>query len=243
MVREASLKVDGRNGSWYPVCMVLNSQQIREAVSNGDIRIDPFDEKKQLRGAKYELLVGAEGITSRQAEVQDLRAKKMLVLEPGDFAAVLVHEKLSLGNRYVGRFGLQSKYARTGLIATTGPQIDPGYCGRLTLGLANLMPRPVRLTYKQKLVSVEFHRLEKETDRPYSGEFQGQYGLALGDFQPLLEGQGTVLSELVAKLTSVEQRQEKMSGIVNSMKYLLAVGLPVLALMLTAVAVLVAIRP
>ena len=77
--------------------------------------------------------VGAQGATTSTKKLHDLVAAGYLAIEPADFAVVTIHEEIGLGPQLAGRFGLRSKYARKGLIATTGPQIDPGYRGRLVL--------------------------------------------------------------------------------------------------------------
>jgi len=82
-----------------------------------------------------------------------------------------------MGLQYVGRFGLRSKYARKGLIATTGPQIDPGYHGRLIIGMTNLSPKPVTLSFGDHLLSVEFHRLDEATTKTYCGPYQDRLTL------------------------------------------------------------------
>ncbi len=127
------------------------------------------------------------------------------MLKPGDFAIVVVLEKLRLSPQYVGRFGLRSKYTRKGLIATTGPQIDPGYDGRLILGLTNLTPKSVSLPYKDDLVSVEFHRLEKPSTKPYYGPYQEKYELGLEDIESIVEAEAMTLSEVLTTLGSINK--------------------------------------
>ncbi len=125
--------------------------------------------------------VGAQGATTSTKKVMDLRSTGYLSVEPGDFAVVTVREEIALGPQHVGRFGLRSKYARKGLIATTGPQIDPGFHGRLILGLTNLTPKAITLSYDDDLVSVEFHQLVEPTEKPYDGPFQGKMRLGAED--------------------------------------------------------------
>jgi len=85
--------------------------------------------------------------TGRPVGARDPRSAGYLSLEPGDFAVVTVREEIALGPLHAGRFGLRSKYARKGLIATTGPQIDPGFHGRLILGFTNLTPKAITVPH------------------------------------------------------------------------------------------------
>ena len=98
--------------------MILTAQQIEEAHLARDIIIDPF-EQDQVQAASYDLRVGAQGATTTAKKLVNIEQEGYLLLQPGDFAVVTVLEELTLGNQYAGRFGLRSKYARKGLIATT----------------------------------------------------------------------------------------------------------------------------
>ena len=122
--------------------MILTDHDIEEACKKQEIVIDSF-ESNQVQGATYDFRVGKQGATTSSKKIVNLEEEGYLLLKPGDFAIVVVLEKLRLNPQHVGRFGLRSKYARKGLIATTGPQIDPGYDGRLILGLTNLTPKAV----------------------------------------------------------------------------------------------------
>jgi dCTP deaminase len=134
--------------------MILNAQQIIEAHKKGDIVIEPFDEG-QVQAATYDLRVGEQGATTSTKKIVDIKDTGYLLVQPGDFAILVVLEELHLGPRYAGRFGLRSKYARKGIIATTGPQVDPGFRGRLMLGLTNLTPKPISIPYKDDFVSID----------------------------------------------------------------------------------------
>src|SRR5437667_8365357 len=151
--------------------MILTDRQIVEAYKNGDILIEPFSED-QVQAATYDLRVGPQGATTSSKKVVDIRHTGYLLLQPGDFGVLTVLEIIRLGPQYAARFGLRSKFARKGLIATTGPQIDPGYHGRLIIGITNLTPKPASLAYADDFLSVEFHRLSEPSTKPYSGPYQ-----------------------------------------------------------------------
>jgi hypothetical protein len=106
--------------------MVLTNDQIIEARESGGILIEPFVDK-QLQGASYDLRVGFEGATTSSKKVINIKEAGFLVIQPGDFATVVVLEELHFSAMYTARFELRSKLARKGLIPAIGPQIDPGY--------------------------------------------------------------------------------------------------------------------
>lgn len=169
--------------------MILTDRQIAEACQAQRITITPF-EKQQIQPASYDLRVGEDGITTSRKKLTNIKESGYLLIQPGDFAVVNALEEIQLDAQHTGRFGLRSKYARKGLIATTGPQVDPGYHGRLIIGLTNLAPTPISLPYKDDFISIEFHRLEEPSMRPYSGPYQHKRTLGLRKSKPLPKEQG-----------------------------------------------------
>ena len=147
--------------------------------------------------------VGEQGATTSSKKKVNIRSDGYLLLEPGDFGVVTIFEEIALDAQHAARFGLRSKYARKGLIATTGPQIDPGFHGRLIIGLTNLTPKPVSLPYKDDIVSVEFHRLEEPASKPYSGPYQGKMDLGAEEIEFITESEGMALSEVLTTLRSL----------------------------------------
>lgn len=158
----------------------------------------------------------------------DLRSAGYLSVEPGDFAVVTVREEIALGPRHAGRFGLRWKYARKGLIATTGPQIDPGFHGRLILGLTNLTPKAVTLSHDDDLVSVEFHQLAEPTEKPCDGPFQGKTKLGPEEIEMITENSGgmafsevlTTLSSLSANVAALSRDVHELSASMKTQRWL-----------------------
>lgn len=218
--------------------MILTDHDIEEACKKQGIVIDPF-ESNQVQGATYDLRVGKQGATTSTKKIVNLEENGYLLLKPGDFAIIVVLEKLRLSPQYVGRFGLRSKYARKGIIATTGPQIDPGYDGRLILGLTNLTPRAVSLPYKDDLVSVEFHRLEKPSTKPYSGPYQNKYELGPEDIESIVEAEAMTLSEVLTTLTSLSKNVGDLTNDVKTMKWIIPI---IVGLGITVIGIIVAFK-
>ena len=200
--------------------MILTNRQICEAYRTGDIVIDPFDEN-QVQAATYDLRVGEQGATTSSKKIISIKDIGYLVLQPGDFGVITTHEILRVGPQYAGRFGLRSKYARKGLIATTGPQIDPGYHGRLMIGITNLTPKPVSLPYKDDLLSVEFHRLEEASTKPYVGPYQGKLSLGAEEIEAITESEGMALSEMLTTLRSLSTNVGSLASEVKTLKWLI----------------------
>ncbi len=196
--------------------MILTDRQIREACKRGEILIQPFVEE-QVQGATYDLRVGEQGATTTSKKLVNIKENGFLLLQPGDFGVVTVLEEIRLGSQFVGRFGLRSKYARKGLIATTGPQIDPGYHGRLLVGVTNLTPKPISLPYKDDFVSVEIHRLEEPASNCYSGPYQDKMELGPDEIEFITETEGMALSEV---LTTLRSLSANVGTLAREMKFL-----------------------
>lgn len=225
--------------------MILTAQQIEAAHLARDIIINPF-EQKQVQAATYDLRVGRQGATTSSKRLVNIEEQGYLPIEPGDFAVVSVLEELTLGPQYAGRIGLRSKYARKGLVATTGPQIDPGYHGRLFVGLTNLTPNSISLPFKDDLLSVEFHRLEQPTSKPYSGPYQDRMEFGPEEMEAVTEGKGMALSEMLTTLRSVSENVNSLatsvatlSGEMKTLRWLLPL---IVGLGIAAVAAIVAIK-
>ena len=196
--------------------MILSAQQIEAAHLAGEIVIDPF-EQKQIQAASYDMRVGPQGATTKTKELVNVEEAGYLLLEPGDFAFVSVLEELTLGNQYAARFGLRSMYSRKGLIATAG-HIDPGFHGRLIVGLTNLTPTPVSLPFKDDFISVEFYKLEQPTTKPYKGPYQDRLALGPEEIKAVTEGTGMALSEVLTTLGTLSQNVSSLAQSVSSLK-------------------------
>jgi len=219
--------------------MILNNRQISEAVNNGDIIIDPFDEK-QVQAASYDLRVGNQGATASTKKLINIQEEGFLLLKPGDFAIIVVLEKIHLDAKHVGRFGLRSKYARKGLIATTGPQIDPGYEGRLIIGLTNPTPNSITLPHKDDFLTAEFHKLEEPSTKLYTGKYQGKTELRPEDIEMIVETESISIPEILTTLNSLSQNIGSLATDIKiltndmkSFKWTVGIGITVIGVIVT----------
>jgi dCTP deaminase len=164
--------------------VILIDEEIKEAVKNNYIGISNFSEEC-LQPASYDLRVGEEGFITSAGGVIKIKDKGVLEIQPGDFALVITHEKLRLPPNILGRFGLRSVYARMGLLATVGPQVDPGFEGILVIGIVNFSSQVIRLPYLEPFCTLELHKLKKNVRNPYKGPYQGQEHLTKEHFSTI----------------------------------------------------------
>ena len=220
--------------------MILTDRMLTAAISQGKIKIEPFD-NAHIQPASYDLSVGVEAITSSSRKKINIKENGFVEIDAGDFVILTSEEIITLDNQHVGRFGLRSKWAKRGLIATTGPQIDPGFNGRLKIGLTNLSSRKIALSHREHLLTVEFHELYEPVKRPYTGESQNQEHLDQDDLETVLDREVMSLSEMHQTLRTLCQTVNSLEESVKSVKWVVVSGTAFIALSTTITGVAVAI--
>jgi hypothetical protein len=86
---------------------------------------------------------------------------------------------------------------------SAGPQIDPGFRGRIFVNLLNVTDHPFLIRYKERFLSVEFHLLTQEPLKIYSGPNQGKVELSAEDINKILARGGASLREIHRDLAEV----------------------------------------
>lgn len=218
--------------------MILSGVEIKAAVESGELLIEGFDESN-LQPASYDMTVGPEGFSTSSKRIVRVSDTGMLLLKAGDFGLAVTEEILKLPTNYVGRFGLRSEYSRKGVFASIGPQIDPGYHGRIILGLINLSPSDIVLGYGEKLCSVEFHRLSKPAAKPYDGPYQDRLKLKSADIEPLVATEGMAFSEVLTTLRGLGNIVSQLTKDVATLKWSIPM---IVGAGLALVAILVALK-
>lgn len=178
-----------------PLPGILVDRQIRSARKQNLIKIDPFEESS-LEPATYDLRVGDRAAVSTGSQAIDLRKDTMLTIEPGAMAIVQSLEVLTLSPRLAGRLGPKTSLLRRGIFVATGPQIDPGFHGRIIVNLINLTSRSFVLRHSMPFLSVEFHYLSEAPDHPYTGDYQDRLGLTAEELNILYGYEGPNLAEI-----------------------------------------------
>lgn len=200
--------------------MILVDTQIKAAIESGEIILENFSENS-LQPASYDMRIGEEGFTSDSKVVTNIKEKGVLVLKRGDFGVVSTHEIIELPSDYTARIGLRSYFSRKGLVATTGPQIDPGYRGKLFIGLINLSPSDLALTYKQPFCTIELHKLEEPASNPYDGPYQDQLELTDKEIDPLIHHEGLSFPQLFTVLETLSRDVGRLADKVNLLIWVL----------------------
>jgi deoxycytidine triphosphate deaminase len=183
----------------HPDAGILVDRQILDAISSEWLKIDPFS-RDALEPATYDLCVGDTAVLTTLSNPVDLRERPRLIIEPFSAALLQTDEILTLSSRIVGRLGPRSNILSRGIFVSTGPQIDPGFHGRLFVTLINMTDHPFLIGYLEKFLTVEFHGLSQEPSRLYRGPHQNKTQLSSDDMNAVLGRGGPAFKEIHREL-------------------------------------------
>ncbi|PHJ61574.1 hypothetical protein VF14_09150 [Nostoc linckia z18] len=144
---------------------LLNSADIYDYVAVTGM-IDPFDPDK-LKSASYEVnLLGKCVYYDEQGkkQVEYIQKNKEFILKPNSIAFVTVEPMFRLPDYIALRFNLKITHVYRGLLLGTGPLVDPGFVGRLSIPLHNLTTNDYRFFGGEALIWVEFTKLSHSDD-------------------------------------------------------------------------------
>jgi dCTP deaminase len=199
---------------------VLSDGQIRGMVEARKLRIEPFN-PAQVQPASYDLKIGNRILASptspeKLGQVIILsKEKPSYEIKSGQMVGVISLEKIEIPLELCARFGIRSSFARYGINAFGGLQLDPGWRGRLTMNLLNVGPEPVAVKMNDLLFSVEFVKLDKPAEIAYSGPFQDQDDFSQEEYDYIIHAHTTSLAEIptlrmeVARLNIIIEELEE----------------------------------
>ena len=177
-------------------CSALSDGTIIQLVSEGRIRIDPWDEA-MVQPASVDLRLGStfRVFHNHRASAIDLRdppsnlteevkvgPDEPFVIHPGEFVLGRTQEWVELPDDVVARIEGKSSLGRLGLlIHSTAGFVDPGFDGHITLELSNVANLPITIYPRMKIGQISFLRMTTPADRPYGSagtgsKYQGQRG-------------------------------------------------------------------
>ena len=180
---------------------ILSGKNILELVAKNHLVIKPF-EKELIQPASYDLRLGPKILASplsaeKPGIVIELSEKSPTYeIQPGQMVGVLSLEKIEMPLDICGRFGIRSSFARRGINAFGGLQLDPGFRGRLIENLLNVGPEAVAIRLHESIFTVEFQRLEEPAEIAYSGPFQDQDDFPAEQYNYILQARTTSLAEI-----------------------------------------------
>jgi dCTP deaminase len=196
----------------------MSDKEIKEALDKKELVIKELDEEL-LHPSSYDARLGKQVFKTRpERGLVDVSEKGVVIIEVGEFAILSTHEMFELPNDIAGKLGLRSHYARKGLILLSGPQIDPGFRGLLTVGIYNVGPKDVAIPYLEPFCTIEFYRLTVPATKPYTGEYQDQVRIPSKDIEFFAEAKGATLAEVIQSVAILSNSVNGLEKTVNALK-------------------------
>ena len=176
--------------------MILSDRSLHEAIADGHIVIEPFDESC-VQPSSIDLKVGSlfrvfrnhtAGVIDVKQDLEELTElieiseDGVFMLHPGEFVLGSTLERVVVPDDLVARIEGKSSLGRLGLlIHSTAGFIDAGFDGHVTLELANVASLPITIYPKMKIGQLSFMTMTTPADQPYGSgakgsKYQGQRG-------------------------------------------------------------------
>jgi deoxycytidine triphosphate deaminase len=146
---------------------VLLADEIREYVEKYGLLIADKDYffEKNLKGASYSMRPDPEGAwqyneqgEQSKVDIEEDDKGKYYRVKQNSLVYIRLQQQLILPFYIIGRHNLTIKYVYQGLLLGTGPQVDPGWRGKLYIPLHNLTNRDVKVYLDESFVSIDFVR-------------------------------------------------------------------------------------
>lgn len=171
---------------------MLADWQIKNRIGTGTLDISPFDPERvqpasvDLLLDQYVRLLDLQGTEIDVAHVQAGHTRLAEIdetgwlLKPGDFLLGSTVERVTLPDDLAARVEGKSSLGRLGLtVHVTAGFIDPGFSGQITLEIANLSGKPIRLRRLMPIAQLCLIPMSAAPERPYGhagNHYQGQFG-------------------------------------------------------------------
>lgn len=161
--------------------------------------------------ACYEMRLGREVyISSSGRTKKTLRDGEQLSIPPGQFAILLVEEKLRMPKDVIGFISIKATSKLRGLVNVSGFHVDPGFNGRIKFSVYNAGANDIILSAGQALFPIWFASLEMAEPLGYTGDHQGQDGITNNDVM--------VLNNDVASPAELNRRMKVIEDAVKDWK-------------------------
>ena len=175
---------------------VLSDRDIRAALADGSVRIDPYD-PQDLQPSSVDLtldrffrvflnhtmqVIDVKENQEDLTQLVEIKDDDRFILHPGEFVLGSTLERVALPDDLVARLEGKSSLGRLGLlIHSTAGFVDCGFEGHLTLELSNVATLPIAIYPGMKIGQISFIRMTSPAERPYGSKenrskYQGQRG-------------------------------------------------------------------
>lgn len=156
----------------YPMIQpaLLNSADIAAYVKATAL-IYPFHEDK-LKGASYDVPIKGKVVYWKYSEPGKIEKAEETLEKEGDYfklesnsiAFVTLEPTFNIPYYMALRFNLKISHIYKGLLLGTGPLVDPGFNGKLSIPLHNLTSNEYRFFYGDELITMEFTKMSANNE-------------------------------------------------------------------------------
>ncbi len=141
---------------------LLNSADIRDYVKVTGMVFPFHDDDDHLKPASYEVPLLGRYVYWDENNLKvdgEIGTGDAFILEPNSIAFVTLEPTFRLPDYIALRFNLKITHIYRGLLLGTGPLVDPGFVGRLSLPLHNLTTNSYTFYGGEGLIWMEFTKL------------------------------------------------------------------------------------
>lgn len=178
---------------------IMVDREIRQAMEDGSIRIDPAPKRVNPSSVDFTLLgeiiylkrVRQSELDLRQPDFPKDMAERFhfgpegFIIHPGELYLCATVERITLGPDVVMSLENKSSLARAGLIPHTAAGFfDPGWDGQGTGEMYNVGPIPIRIYPGMYFAQGVFYRTSVPAEEPYDSKGRGS--LYVGSVGPVL---------------------------------------------------------
>lgn len=197
---------------------VLADNEINKLLIEGKLVIGNYSDSS-LNPASYDLRLGESAYISSDQDPRTLRLGEVLTLKPSEFALVTTYEVLELPDNIIGQVGLKARYSLSGLMNISGIQVEPGFRGRLVLGIVNLSTKTRKIAFCDKVFTIQFHKLDSSVTKSYKGSLYAIDGIPADLMEKIENKEFLTHYELMNKVelleNSITHRIEKLENLVR----------------------------
>ena len=144
--------------------MLLSDQIHRFCTQKPGLLIARGYNAERLRPAAYTLTIGDDYADSTGKRGKLSESDPSFEMPPNSIVFVSTTESLDLPYYIAARFNLRVDWVYKGILLGTGPQVEPGFWGRLSCPLYNLTNRPVTITRGELFATIDFERTSSFVD-------------------------------------------------------------------------------
>jgi deoxycytidine triphosphate deaminase len=154
---------------------VLLAEDIERYVTNYNVLVNCTDfkcgikEGAKLKGASYTMTPDPDDAwtfeSNLEGNVVETPLKKgrdsngeYFIVPKNSLVFIRLKQELRIPYYFIGRHNLKIRYVYKGLLLGTGPQVDPGYVGKLIIPLHNFTTDNVSVHIRDSFVSIDFVR-------------------------------------------------------------------------------------